>query len=373
MRRPSPLFALPLLVVLLSCAAPQDEGLGAEPVQAGAQEPVQLAEYPGAPFETRSGVLWFATVLKGLIRYDGHEFVTFSTEDGLAGNTVRGLVEDDNGALWIGTNAGVSIFDGESFTTLTDYGDIPVTRTFSKEGDHRDVWEVFKDRKGDFWITTMDGVFRYDGAAFTPFPMPAIAGPGKFEFAPKMVYSIYEDRDGALWFGTDGAGVVRYDGSELTTFTVEANGLCSDRVCTILQDGRRDFWFGTSDGGVSRWDGRAFTTHLRSETRSIHTGWGRYMAIAEDRHGDVWFGVSSAGGGVHRWDGRAFRTFTEADGLGSGGVPSIREDRQGNLWFGTTAGVFRFDGVRFINFTEAHPDAGKRGGGEEADAASVKD
>jgi len=324
---------------------------------AQAAAPVQIAQYPGAPHEDRDGNLWFSTVLEGLIRYDGEEFVHFTTEDGLAANGIRSIDEDDDGTLWIGTTGGVSLYDGESFTTLTDYADAPITYTFTELGDHRDVWDVLKDRRGNWWIATSDGVFRYDDATFVPFPLPVMgtdtAGEASFEFTPKMVYSILEDRDGNLWFGTDGAGAVKYDGTDTVVYTAEKDGLCSDRVCTIFQDRRGDFWFGSSDGGVSRYDGQSFTTHLRSATFSEHSGWGRFMSIVEDRAGHVWFGVASTGGGVHRYDGEAFRYFSEAEGLGAGGVPSIREDRSGRLWFGTTAGVYRLDGERFVNFTKS--------------------
>lgn len=313
--------------------------------------PVQLARYPGAPLEDRDGNLWFSTVLEGLIRHDGTQFVTFTTADGLASDSVRDILEDDDGVLWIATTGGLSRYDGESFTTLTEYGDAPVTYTFTKEGDHRDVWDVLRDRQGSLWIATAGGVFRHDGTAFVPFPLPVVAAEESFEFTPKMVYCIFEDADGALWFGTDGAGAVRHDGSSMVVYTTQ-DGLCSDRVCAILQDSRGDFWFGTSDGGVSRYDGRSFTTHLRSATFSEHTGWGRFMDILEDRSGHVWFGVASAGGGVHRFDGEAFEYFSREEGLGDGGVPSIREDRSGNVWLGTTSGVFRFDGQRFVHFAK---------------------
>ena len=348
MQLPFPLVALPLITGLLNCSAAQDHAR--PPLLPITGAPPALAQYPGAPFEARDGRLWFSTVGAGLVRYDGTEFVTFTTEDGLAGDSIRGILEDDAGVLWIATTGGVSTYDGESFTTLTDYGDLSSTYTFTEAGDHRDVWEVMMDRHGTLWITTMDGVFRWEDQAFVRFPLPVIGTQQSSEFHPKMVYSIYEDREGALWFGTDGAGAVRYDGTSMTVYTAEEHGLCSDRVCTILQDSRGDFWFGTSDGGVSRFDGETFTTHLRSETFSKHTGWGRFMGIHEDRAGNLWFGVSSAGGGVHRYDGEGFRLFTDADGLGGGGVPSIREDRSGEVWFGTTAGVYRFDGERFVRF-----------------------
>ncbi|HVS18745.1 MAG TPA: two-component regulator propeller domain-containing protein [Planctomycetota bacterium] len=340
-------FALALCTALAACTAAVNEDPSAG---ASAGAPVQLAQYPGAPFEDRSGNLWFTTVLAGLIRYDGRQFVSFTTDDGLASNAVRDIIEVDDGVLLIGTTGGVSSYDGESFTTLGDYVDTPVTYTFAEHGDHRDVWDILKDSMGDLWIATCDGVFRHDGTAFVPFPLPVIAGKPSFEFTPKMVYCIYEDRDGVLWFGTDGAGAVSYDGTDMVVYTAE-DGLCSDRICTILQDGRGDFWFGTSGGGVSRYDGSTFTTHLRSATFSEHTGWGRFMDILEDRAGNVWFGVSASGGGIYRFDGQDFRFFSKAEGLGEGGVPSLSEDRSGNLWLGTTAGVYRFDGDRFVNFT----------------------
>ncbi len=312
----------------------------------------QIAQYPGAPYEDSKGNLWFSTVTQGIIRFDGKEFVTLGMAEGLAGQTVRGIQEAADGVLWIATNGGVSLFDGEAFRTLTDYGEIDVIRTFSKEGDHRDVWEILKDRSGVVWIATLDGVFRHDGTSFVRFPLPVESPKGAYEFAPRMVYSIFEDKKGRLWFGTDGSGAVCADGKAMTVYTVESHGLCSNRICTIFEDSRGDVWFGTSDGGVSRKAGKSFTTHLRSSTFSKHTGWGRFMAIHEDRAGGVWFGVSSAGGGVHRYDGKEFRHFSVEDGLGTGGVPSIRSDRKGNLWFGTTSGVFRFDGQRFIRLSK---------------------
>jgi len=357
-------FSPPFFAGLLSCTAALDAGqhaasvqddVPASPAEVGEdpKAPKQLAQYPGAPFEDQKGNHWFSTVTEGLIRYDGKEFVTFTTADGLADDTVRGIVEDAHGVLWIATTGGVSRYDGTSFKTLTDYGDIPITYTFAEHGDHRDVWDVMLDRKGQLWVSTADGVFRYNSEALIPFPLPVLGVKPNYEFTPRMVYCTLEDRAGNLWFGTDGAGAVKYDGTSMVVYTAEKNGLCSDRVCAILEDKRGDFWFGTSSGGVSRFDGSVFTTHLRSEMFSPHTGWGRYMGIVEDRAGNIWFGVAAKGGGVYRFDGQDFRYFSKKEGLGDGGVASVREDRSGRVWLGSTSGVFRFDGERFVHVTQS--------------------
>lgn len=338
-----PLLLATLLAPALALPPVQDATPKDDPI------PKALFQYPGAPFEATGGDLWFATVGAGIVRHDGTAFKIYThANSGLASDFIRGIVEDDEGVLWVGTTGGVSRFDGTRFHTLTDYGDVPATRTISEDGDHRDIWDVIFDRHGTMWISTMGGVFRRDGTRFVPFPMPVTASPGEFEFTRNMVYEIYEDREGALWFATDGAGAIKIDGEATTIYTKKTHGLASDRVCTILKDARGDVWFGTSDGGVSRLKDSKFTTHLRAETRSIHTGWGRYMSIHEDRAGNVWFGVSMIGGGVHRFDGETFRYFGEKDGLGIGGVPSINEDKSGTLWLGTTAGVYRLERDRFV-------------------------
>jgi ligand-binding sensor domain-containing protein len=315
---------------------------------------IQIGDYPSAAFEDRHGHLWFRAVGEGVIHYDGKEFTTYSTKDGLGGNIIRGILEDAHGVLWFATSGGLSSFDGEVFTTYTKYEEFEgkdFAPGLSGNGDHLDLWDLIVDRHGVFWIATLDGIFQFDGEIFHRFHLPAMDTQHSHEFTPKMAYCIFEDQDGALWFGTDGAGAVRYDGKEQVVFTTD-HGLCSNHVSSIIRDPRGFLWFGTSGGGVSQYDGSSFTTHLQYPTFQEHgVGWGRFLALFVDRAGFVWFGVSGPGGGVYRHDGDSFRYFSEKEGLGVGGVFSIREDRSGTLWLGTTSGVFWFDGENFINFT----------------------
>jgi len=355
----APYTALSLL--LLACGGPSgaphqeprpaDQPPGDLSPWLGVEGAEVLAQYPSAPLETTDGALWFGSAFSGAIRFQDGRFTRFGTEDGLPSDTIRAILEDDAGRLWLGTGGGVCWFDGERFVPVVEHRGVQVTRTFAADGDHLDVWDVEIDREGTMWVAAMDGVFRRTDGAFERFTLPVEGAPGAYEFGPRMVYSIFEDTDGALWFGTDGAGAVRYADGSFDVLTV-ADGLCSDRVCEVLRDGRGDLWFGTSGGGVSRFDGDTFSTHLRAAEVSEITGWGRYMAILEDSRGHVWFGASMAGGGAHRWDGTSWRAFGDEDGIGTGAIPSLSEDRDGHVWFGTTAGVYRFDGERFEHFAE---------------------
>ena len=72
------------------------------------------------------------------------------------------------------------------------------------------------------------------------------------------------DDSGKLWFGTDGGGVTRFDGSAFTSFTVN-QGLGGNIILSTLEDKEGNLWFGTAGGGLSKFDGKSFTTFSLSQ------------------------------------------------------------------------------------------------------------
>ena len=162
------------------------------------------------------------------------------------------------------------------------------------------------------------------------------------------VAAILQDRDGALWFATNGGGISRYDGETFTTFTT-ADGLASDHVSSILQTDDGILWFGTM-GGVSSYDGEAFTTFSFGEEDQREN---QVWSLLEDRMGQLWFGTEA---GAIRFDGRQetgknSTIFTVEDGLVGSLIFSMAEDTGGNIWFGTPEGASRFNGAGFENFS----------------------
>src|SRR5262249_56790157 len=105
-------------------AVPEDQGgsIGAAPRGAGAAHydraawtSVTAASTAGglasdqvsALLEERNGALWFGTSA-GASRFDGASWRVFTTADGLVGNNVGAMARDSSGAVWIGTTAGLS-------------------------------------------------------------------------------------------------------------------------------------------------------------------------------------------------------------------------------------------------------------------------
>ncbi len=308
----------------------------------------QISEYVREVFQDREGTYWFGTNGEGLGRYDGKSLTYISLAAGLGGSAIRGIDQDESGDLWFATNAGVSRYASGSFTNYT------VADGLSDD----QVWSLLVDSTGTIWVGTQSGVCRFDGTGFDPFPLPRIEveNPAS-RFSPAVVFALFEDPDGHVWFGTDGEGAHRYDGSSITSYTT-ADGLAANQVRSIRGDRQGRIWLGTNGGGVSCYDGKTF----RNFTQADGLANDRVYEILEDRMGSLWF--STLGAGVTRYDGTSFTSFGTDQGLvnlhpqsepGNIHVQEFFEDAAGALWLGCSGGLFRRDGERFINITRGGP------------------
>ncbi|HET8687349.1 MAG TPA: two-component regulator propeller domain-containing protein, partial [Methanosarcina sp.] len=110
-----------------------------------------------AIFKDSKGMMWIGTGA-GLCRFDGKEFRIFGSNEGLAGDNVFSITEDDQGNLWVGCmNAGISKFDGTTFTNFTE-------REGLVSNNVRVVWYSAKFRL--LFVGTNDGCSVFDGRKF---------------------------------------------------------------------------------------------------------------------------------------------------------------------------------------------------------------
>ena len=316
----------------------------------------KIGEYLREIHEDKNGNLWFGTLSRGVARYDGKSLIYFSKKNGLVGNQINGIAEDGAGNLWFATTGGVSKYDGKSFTN------------FTKENGLRDnsTWSILADSKGNIWVGTVEGISRYDASPndsgrwekrFSDFTLPKIEMENPtYRFSIDLAWEIIEDSKGNIWFGTDGVGVVKYDGKDFTHFT-KADGLNTNNVTSILEDSKGGFWFGcretrvlkegtkyhyvnSNDGGLCRFDNNTFTKFPKIEGLIAKD----VGPIYEDKSGNIW--VASKHNALYRYDGgESFSNFREELGIAPYNcVQSILEDNKGNFWVGFSGGLFRLEG-----------------------------
>jgi ligand-binding sensor domain-containing protein len=106
--------------------------------------------------------------------------------------------------------------------------------------------------------------------------------------------------------------------------TLLAHEQLSRFVRRIFQDQRGHLWFGTNGDGVIRYDGESLASF------SINEGFGgvAVRGIVQDKQGYIWFGTER---GITRYDGKSFVNFTEKDGLINDDVWSVAIDSKGTI------------------------------------------
>jgi len=300
--------------------------------------------------QDKAGNLWFGTTENGLYKYDGKSFRQFLVADGLISNNIFSILEDKNGKIWIGTHAGLCLYDGKTFAEIQ----IPLPKNLPPNknqiySNSHWIFSIMQAKSGKLWFATIDGVYIYDGKSFTPFIITEAAG--GFASSNNNAEYILEDKAGNIWFGGRGTeGVFRCDGKSVINIKLKElfqNGQkpkAHNWAWPQLQDKNGNIWF-SNWGGVYRYDGKSFTTFTSKDGLSGDM----VTRIVEDKKGNLWFG----GAGLSSYDGKSFTRFTTKDGLPNLGVWSILEDTSGNLWVGTReTGLYLYDGKTFITYSE---------------------
>jgi signal transduction histidine kinase/ligand-binding sensor domain-containing protein/CheY-like chemotaxis protein len=207
------------------------------------------------------------------------------------------------------------------------------------------VLAIAQDRQGFLWFGTQGGLARFDGYR-TVIYQHALSDP--HSLSQNWVRVLHVDPAGRLWVGTDN-GLDLFDPlaqrfRHYRPVEPAQRGNGNRHVRAIVDDGAGGLWIGTADG-LQRFDpatGR-FTLrhHVPEEAGSLAHD--QINALARDSTGRLWIGTPAgvdlllpAAAGVVRF------TVDAPDGKQAVAVQSLLADRDGTLWVGTHAGMERW-------------------------------
>jgi len=298
--------------------------------------------------EDKTGQIWYTSFDAGVRVIKDGEYNHLKEEQGLLSHHVFSLMCDHEGNVWIGTYGdGVSVYTGKLF------------ELYSKRNGLGDdfIWALHTDSRGNIWSgSDIGGASFFDGQKFTNFNYENGLGSNRAR-------AILEDNQGNIWVGTEKVAI--YSGGvavlskadfvkgdyTFKNYTI-ADGLSHNSVYSIFQDKQDNLWFGTMNG-VTKYDGKEFKTITSADGFTNN----RVYAITEDNQGNIWFGTG--GGGLIKYfpkkkSGQKIQTITTADGLASNDIRTIIQDTIGNLWIGTGGGISIYNGITFRNITTKH-------------------
>ncbi|MCQ4163944.1 two-component regulator propeller domain-containing protein [Tahibacter harae] len=319
-----------------------------------------------ALLQDRPGFIWLAAE-EGLYRYDGHRFEPLGQDF-----AATALHEDAAGRLWIGSRSGLRRWNGQDFELIAGSEGLDIAALTSADGV--------------LWVAASAGAFVLEPRApLRPLPdwpgeaaTALAAGPqpnevwiarwngqaeirhrrgGRWESVPlpadaarRRVDALARDGAGRIW-ARQGSSLLHTEAAAGPARFVGA-GL-EPAIAARLKSGRSqliagrsgDLWLPLDDGLMHYAGGR--WNHLDIGA-SLPAPWTR--AVLEDREGNLWIGSR----GLHRLLRHSpFRAYAAREGLDGNSAWGLRRDRAGRLWLaGTGLAQLAADGRRTVAGTE---------------------
>lgn len=238
--------------------------------------------------EDNDGNIWIGTDNNGVFTYDGEQFTNITNSDGLVSNTVYTLTQDNSDAIWLGTQDGISIIDDEQLFFIPALAGVAVSG-------------IIEDEDGTIWIGTFDfGILFIQNGEINQVLDDNCN-------SCNTINTMFMDSEGIIWFGTSG-GLKELRNNTLTLYTTQ-NGLSGNQITSIYEDQWGSYWVGSVDGtAITRFDGTndfEEVSLLNSESQNFIT------SSTEDRFGNLLIGT--VGNGLVAYDGLVMYKFFEAN------------------------------------------------------------
>ncbi|MYC72857.1 MAG: AAA domain-containing protein [Gemmatimonadetes bacterium] len=272
-----------------------------------------------------AGTTWLATLDWGVLSLDGR---CMGLDEGVSQWPWK-FAQDPSGHLWISFHyTGSEVLIGRYDPQDQHLAFINVGKGDEGMVQHG-TRHVRTDERGWLWLTHR-GVMVHDGQEWYPFS----ASLPDIDFSGTRL--TYEDREGNIWVGLWGGGLIFCDPTSIRRYT-EADGLPDREIRCLGEDPEGRIWIGTMGGMACMEEG---------QIRPLGTG-EMVSAIVVDGQGQVW--SSGDMGKVYKWEGQAPQAILVAEETHPEEISGLCEDGQGRIWVGTSKSRFGWiEGNRFI-------------------------
>lgn len=338
------------------------EIIGGEVRSYNAIHPMDLQESNGDLFEDSDGNIWavgrnyavFVPADKIKQRNGGQRFEIFDQNDQRIA-TRHTIFQLDENTLVLGTVDGfVEIEISQSVEVDKVKGifyPIP-TSLKRKSAQNLNVSQFEKDRHGNVWLGTNDGLFRaHKNAQGYQFQVFRNNEFDENSLVANHVNTLKKDKAENLWITTYNGGVSQVDLNQQQFFNIRRNAqalnntLAENFVRAISSDENGLLWLGNWSKGLQKYDPKT-DTYTNYSIESGHLSNDNIRSLVRDQDNNIWIGTT-IGMILYDRDRDKFIPIEDANGLLNGAaVFSMAVDYFGNVW----AGTWNYKGL--INITK---------------------
>ena len=241
----------------------------------------------------------------------------WTSDDGLPSNNTNSVFQDSNGLIWITSNNGFMIYDGERIETYDK------NRLSFLENDG--FYNIAENQTGVIYLASKgDGLVQYKEGVFSSYQPKGIA-------VPKSIRSIYVASDSSLYFGSNQDGLFRIKND--SAYKVTSALFDKSMITAIVEDDDKDIWFGSEGNGLSRVS--------KGQIRNFNTS---HQLLSNDvislsnHEGKLFIGTTK---GLQWLDDDL--VLHEALALKDKYINSLLIDSWGMIWVGSEQGVARWN------------------------------
>ncbi len=267
--------------------------------------------------------------------------VTFTEKDGIPSNSITSVIQDHLGFIWVSTENGLLKYDGYKFQRYDLNHFHPFTST------------VFEDSEFNLWIGVVGGVIKYNriNEKFRFYGLDSVSIHLDKGFL--MISEIEEDAYGTIWFGVgdlfdskveDGLVYLRKGENQLKKFIASHNSVAIRGLYDIEIDNRNNLWL-SGEGGLGKIDLKSMSFEkIHFENNPIKSF---DAAIHIDKNGILWGGKWDGGFGSYDPSTGKVKAYSfnssNSTSISNNNITSIFEDKDGTLWLSTVNGINQFD------------------------------
>jgi ligand-binding sensor domain-containing protein len=301
--------------------------------------------YINCLYQSRDGIIWAGMAWRGIMKINEKQniFKSFQknilSKKGLNDNHIWCFNTTDS-TLLIGTESGVNIYNywNHKFSYLT-----------KKNGlSSNQIRSIHISSDSCIWIGTYKGGLNRYKPATGEITIFKSSGTPQHYISDNTVWSILEDNQQQLWFGTYN-GLNRYNmqtGEMKVYYSHEndSNSISHNIIYCSLLDSNQHIWFGTYKG-LNEYNPKTdqFTRfeHIAGQKESLSNN--RIFSIYDDLNGNLW--VGTVGGGLNKFNKETHQVkwYTTEQGLPNNVVYAIIPDKHENIWLSTNNGICRYN------------------------------
>lgn len=258
-------------------------------------------------------------------------------------NLVRFIVQDKNHNFWICTDhGGVHVFNKQTHKSTVLVTDIFNENSISQNS----AICGYYDNNGIVWIGTYKNGICYYHPDLFKFRKPPFMSLYREESEPFDCNSLFKDKTGNLWIGTNGTGLVCYNEKQnrlkiFRTRPNDATSISSDIITSITEDHASTLWIGTFLGGLNAYKDGHFRHYQFDEKNSNSLAGKSVYGVVEDNEQNLWIGTLGGGLDLLSPDRNQFTRFTTNNSkhLASNFILSLSISKDKDILISTDRGL----------------------------------